>query len=224
MAVNREELRELCKKLNLYHLSRIDTFDIDIKDKLAYVKYLLEYELTERHKKVMNKNRMASHLPKVKGELKFNGIDEWNFEDVKKLKWLENNMNLIIIGKCGSGKTALATTLGNLAIEKGYKVYYIKVDEYLHILNNVNDYKEKNVYAKIKESDLIILDELMYLPMSTEDVVKLYRSIMYLSEVRSFIFITNRRLQEWIDLIEDRHTMETVVDRIANGSRQIFLN
>ena len=46
MAVNREELRELCKKLNLYHLSRIDTFDIDIKDKLAYVKYLLEYELT----------------------------------------------------------------------------------------------------------------------------------------------------------------------------------
>ena len=167
---------------------------------------------------------MASHLPKVKGELKFNGIDEWNFEDVKKLKWLESNMNLIIIGKCGSGKTALAVTLGNIAIEKGYKVYYIKVDEYLHILNNANGYKEKNAYAKIKESDLIILDELMYLPMTTEDVVRLYRSIMYLSEVRSFIFITNRRLQEWIDLIEDRHTMETVVDRIANGSRQIFLN
>ena len=224
MATNKEELRELCRKLNLFHLSRIDSFDIDIKDKQAYFKYLLEYEFEERHKKVMNKNRMASHLPKIKGELKFNGIDEWNFEDVKKLKWLENNMNLIIIGKCGSGKTALAVTLGNIAIEKGYKVYYIKVDEYLHILNNANGYKEKNAYAKIKESDLIILDELMYLPMTTEDVVKLYRSIMYLSEVRSFIFITNRRLQEWIDLIEDRHTMETVVDRIANGSRQIFLN
>ena len=50
--VNREELRLLCKRLNLHHLSKIETFDLEIKDKLDYVKYLLEYELHEREKKV----------------------------------------------------------------------------------------------------------------------------------------------------------------------------
>lgn len=48
--VNREELRELCKRLNLHHLSKINTFDLDIKDKLDYFKYLLEYEIQEKRK------------------------------------------------------------------------------------------------------------------------------------------------------------------------------
>ncbi len=50
----------------------------------------------------------------------------------------------------------------------------------------------------------------------------LYRSIMYLSESRSFIFITNRRLDEWTSSALDLHTMETFKDRIMNSSKQII--
>lgn len=219
--VNREELRLICKKLNLHHLSKINTFDIDIKDKLDYVKYLFEYELKEREKKVKKQNLSTSRLPKPK-EVKYEGIDKWNVEDALKLKWLEESRNLLIIGKCGKGKTNLASTIGVKAIDNGYKVYYLKVDEYINILKNIDGQKEKIAHQRMKDADLIILDELMYLPIAVEEILLLYRSIMYLSESRSFIFITNRRLEEWINDANDLHTMETFKDRIMNGSKQII--
>ena len=213
--VNREELRELCKRLNLHHLSKINTFDLDIKDKLDYFKYLLEYEIQEREKKVKKHNLSSSHLPNIKSDNKYEGIDEWNINDVKKLNWFRNNQNLIIVGKCGIGKTA---------INEKYKVYYLCVDEYLRILKNENDPKSKIAHTKMKDADLIIVDEMMYLPIDASDIVMLYRSIMYFNQARSFIFITNRRLEEWTDTNEDKHTMETFTERLMNGSRILMLS
>lgn len=82
-----------------------------------------------------------------------------------------------------------------------------------------SNHKQNNVFNKLKDADLIIIDEMMYLPISIEDVVILYKGIMYLNDARSIIFITNRRLSEWKDMVEDKHTMETFVSRISNGSR-----
>ncbi len=219
--VNREELRLLCKRLNLHHLSKIETFDLEIKDKLDYVKYLLEYELHEREKKVKKQNRLSSHLPDVK-EIEFQGIDKWNIEDALKFNWLKENRNLLLIGKCGKGKTTVAAKIGYAAIDNGYKAYYLKIDEYLNILKNKEGQKEKLAYARMKDADLIILDELMYLPIEVDDILLLYRSIMNLSESRSFIFITNRRLEEWVNNTSDLHVMETFKDRIMNRSKQII--
>ena len=186
--VNREELRELCKRLNLHHLSKINTFDLDIKDKLDYFKYLLEYEIQEREKKVKKHNLSSSHLPNIKSDNKYEGIDEWNINDVKKLNWFRNNQNLIIVGKCGIGKTAIAVDIAKTAINEKYKVYYLCVDEYLRILKNENDPKSKIAHTKMKDADLIIVDEMMYLPIDASDIVMLYRSIMYFNQARSFIF------------------------------------
>lgn len=222
--VNREELRELCKRLNLHHLSKINTFDLDIKDKLDYFKYLLEYEIQEREKKVKKHNLSSSHLPNIKSDNKYEGIDEWNINDVKKLNWFRNNQNLIIVGKCGIGKTAIAVDIAKTAINEKYKVYYLCVDEYLRILKNENDPKSKIAHTKMKDADLIIVDEMIYLPIDASDIVMLYRSIMYFNQARSFIFITNRRLEEWTDTNEDKHTMETFTERLMNGSRILMLS
>lgn len=158
--VNREELRLLCKRLNLHHLSKIDTFDLEIKDKLNYFKYLLEYELSEREKKVKRQNKISSHLPVFKNNINFTGIDKWNIDDALKLEFMHDGYDQLLIGKCGKGKTYAATLIGNEAIDKGYKVYYLKIDEYLTILKNTNGQKEKLAYSRMKDADLIILDEM----------------------------------------------------------------
>lgn len=44
---------------------------------------------------------------------------------------------------------------------------------------------------------------------------------MYLNDSRSLILITNRRLEEWLTLIDDKHTMETLVSRITLNARMI---
>lgn len=224
MAVNREELRLLCQKLNLFHLSKIKTFDIDINDKLEYLKFLLEYEIDERRKSVRNKNIAASHIPCIDKEFEYTGIDKWNIEDLKKSNFIEKGQSIIIVGKCGKGKTKLASDIGIGAIDKGYKVIYLKQEELLKILKEKEyDSKQKNMFQKLKDADAIIIDEMMYLPIEKEDVLVLYKGLMYLKSSRSLIIVTNRKLNEWKTINDDKHTMETLVDRLITDSRIISL-
>lgn len=204
------------KALNLYHLAKIKSFDLEIVDKEDYLKYLLEYEIKERTKSTNQKKKKASHMPAIDEQFKFTGIDKWNLDDLKSLGFMKDEGNLIIEGKCGKGKTTLAVILGNEA----NRVYYLKQEDLLACLKEKgSNPKHNNVFNKLKDADLIIIDEMMYLPISIEDVVTLYKGIMYLNDARSIIFITNRRLSEWKDMVEDKHTMETFVSRISNGSR-----
>ena len=62
---------------------------------------------------------------------------------------------------------------------------------------------------KILNSDLIVLDELFYLTPLDENLVYLYKTIMFLSETRSFIFVTNRPLSEWDNMNVDKHIVST---------------
>ena len=172
-------------------------------------------------RKLKKQNRLSSYLPGVK-DIEFQGIDKWNIEDALKFDWLRENRNLLLIGKCGKCITTVAAKIGFAAIDNGYKVYYLKIDEYLNILKNKEGQKEKLAFARMKDANLIILDGLMYLPIEVDDILLLYRSIMNLSESRSFIFITNRRLEEWTNNASDLHVMETFKDRIMNRSKQII--
>lgn len=145
--VNKEELREMCKKLNLYHLAKIKSFDLDFVDKEEYLKYLLEYEIKERTKSTNQKKKKVSHMPLVDDKYKFTGIDKWNLDDLKSLSFMKDEGNLIIEGNCGKGKTPLAVILSNAAIESGNRVYYLKQENLLTCL------KEKKV----------IISKIMYL-------------------------------------------------------------
>lgn len=88
--VNKEKLREKCKKLNPYHLTKIKSFDLEFADKEEYLKYLLEYEIKERTKSTNQKKKKASHLPLVDEKYKFTGIDKWNLYDLKSLSFMKD--------------------------------------------------------------------------------------------------------------------------------------
>lgn len=62
---------------------------------------------------------------------------------------------------------------------------------------------------------------MMYLPINESDVITLYKGLMYLNDSRSLILITNRRLEEWLTLIKNKDTMETLVSRITLNARTI---
>lgn len=219
---NKEEIRMLCKRLNLFHLAKIKSFDVDIKNKDDYLKYLLEYEIEERNKSVASKLKKSSNMPSVDLNYKFTGIDKWNVDEVKKLTWLDETNNLVLVGKCGCCKTTLSVILGTLAINNKNKVYYLKQDELLACFKEKEEnVRAKKLFNKLKEADLIIIDEMMYLPISESDVITLYKGLMYLNDSRSLILITNRRLEEWLSLIDDKHTMETLVSRITLNARTI---
>lgn len=223
MEINREKIRLMCKKLNLHNIANIPSFDIEFKTHLEYFKYLLDYEINNREAKLKKHNRGASHLPKIKTRIEYKNVNEWNVERLKTLSWYDNDRNLIIVGKCGKGKTQLACILGEIAIDRGLKVYYFKVDKLIRVIRNADGFKEQLLLTKLKEMDLIIIDEVLYLPIPEQDIILLYRYVMSFCEVSKFIMITNRQLDEWESTIDDKHTMETFVDRLKNNSNIIVM-
>lgn len=123
-----------------------------------------------------------------------------------------------------AAENELIHKLGELALKGGYRVYYCNIDVFLQILRHkdtVDKYYRKFQY--MISCDLIIIDELIYVALSEQDLPLFYRAVNFLKEERSVIYITNRELSEWPQVADDKHLMETLTQKIMSSSQQIRL-
>ncbi len=221
------EIQELARTLNLQNIAKgIIDLSHDKESNLAYLKDVLQKEVDKREEFAVLRREKAGRLPKKEFvTTNINSGIAWQIERLEELEWIEKDQNLILIGKCGCGKTSLAAHLGRKALEAGIKVSYNTFDDFLYTINN-KDASEKQMrrFRYFTASSLIIIDDMMYTGVRNEDLVKFYHSIMLLNETRSIIFITNRELSSWLEATEDRHLMQTLIDRITVNSQIIRLN
>lgn len=143
---------------------------------------------------------------------------------METLSWLQDSTDITILGRCDFGKTSLAVHLGELALQEGMRVYYCDVDEFLNIMRGKDHVpQQQRKFRYVLNSDLLIIDELMYVALSEQDLPLFYRAINFLREERSIIYITNRELSEWPQVAEDKHLMETLTQKLTSGSQLIRL-
>lgn len=221
------EIQELARTLNLQNIAKgVIDLSHDKESNLVYLKEILQKEVDKREEFAVLRREKAGRLPKKEFvTANINSGIAWQIERLEELEWIEKDQNLILIGKCGCGKTSLAAHLGRKALEAGIKVSYNTFDDFLYTINN-KDASDKQMrrFRYFTASSLIIIDDMMYTGVRNEDLVKFYHSIMLLNETRSIIFITNRELSSWLEATEDRHLMQTLIDRITVNSQIIRLN
>ena len=220
------EIQELAFQLSLSYIAK-GTVNLqnETLSNLDYLKYVFESELAERNKAAIQKKRKESHLPhKTFNTGNLNPGVKWHIEQLETLTWLEEFTDITIMGRCDSGKTSLATYLGELALQAGMRVFYCDVDGFLNIMRNKDRIDRQNrKFRYITNCDLLIIDELMYVALSEQDLPLFYRAINFIREERSIIYITNRELSEWPQVAEDKHLMETLTQKITSGSQLIRL-
>ena len=220
------EIKELARQLGLYNIAKgyVDLADEKLSN-LDYIASVLQGEVNIREQTALVKREKISRLPhKVFIKEKVGSGTAWQIEQLESLDWIDKEQNLVIIGKCGSGKTSLAAHLGKLALESGEKVAYATVSDFIYtVLHKDETNKQRDRFKYFQSCSLIILDEVMYTRLTPEDLTVFYQYIMLLSETRSIVCITNRELSAWADGAFDRHLMQTLVDRITNGAQVIRL-
>jgi DNA replication protein DnaC len=75
----------------------------------------------------------------------------------------------------------------------------------------------------ILKSDCLIIDELFYITPTCDELLETYRTLIFLSETRSIVLITNRDLSEWKDMQVDTHLVETLKARLMSEAQLIHL-
>src|SRR5690606_3826406 len=116
--------------------------------------------------------------------------------------WLEQNYNLIFLGPPGVGKTHLAIGLGVEALKKGYRVSFITMDSLVQLLkteaiSRASQTKTKRIYR----SDLVIMDDLMFLAMDRAEANLFFQFVNKLYGQTSIILTSNKGPEEWAELL-----------------------
>jgi DNA replication protein DnaC len=162
------------------------------------------------------------------GETVVKRLDEFDFAarpsvnkplvlEVLQGEYLDRRENILLVGPSGTGKSHLATALGMAACAQGRKVRFFRVTELITLLLEA---KEERVLLRLRQQlgklDLLILDELGYVPASKAGAELLFDVIATAYERYSLVVTTNLAFENWTEVLGSERLTGAALDRLTH--------
>ena len=216
------EIEQCCKMLrlsqNMAQNSMVTIGDSNQEYLLELMKKEIIYR--EEQKKGRNLKNAGFHSMKTFDEFRFgdvtlpSGVGQ---EYLKECKFIDEKVNLVMYGNCGTGKTHLSTAIGLEACKQGRIVKFYRTTTLVNMLSEAKKNSALLLLMKqLKKADLLILDEWGYVPLDRDGARLLFEVIADSYEKRSIIITTNIEFSRWTHILFDEQMTGALLDRLLH--------
>ena len=190
---------------------------------------LVDSEWDERHNRSIERTtknarfRYKASVEQLDYEGK-RGLDKNNIQRLADGKYITENENILITGPTGTGKSFLASALGQQACQQGFKVLYANVTRLFAQLKMAKaDSSAIRDLAKIERQDLLILDDFGIQPFDQASRSSLLEIIEDRHGKRSTIITSQLPIKQWYEVIGEKTVADAILDRILHNAQRIEL-
>jgi DNA replication protein DnaC len=203
------------------------------QEKCDYPTYLLrlcEKELADRQRRAMDRRIKAAKFPLLKTIDSFDfaaqkSVNEPLVRELLRCEFIDQHENVLLIGSSGTGKTHLATALGFAACCQGYKVRFFGCTALVTQLLEAREDRQLQRWLKqFEKQNLLILDELGYVPFSKAGSELLFEVVSRAYERQSLIVTTNLPFESWTEVCGSERLTGALLDRLTHRVHIIEAN
>jgi DNA replication protein DnaC len=191
-------------------------------DYVTYLWRLVEREALDREKRASERRVKNARFPVIKT------LDTFDFEAQPSLKeklflelmvgeYIERHENILIVGNSGTGKTHLASALGFAGCMQGRKVRFFTVKALVtHLIEMTEQRQLERTLRQLERQDVLILDELGYVPFTKTGAELLFEVISRAYERLSVIVTTNLPFESWTEIFGSERLTGALLDRLTH--------
>jgi DNA replication protein DnaC len=221
------ELKRRAIALKLHGL--IAHWDELSEQALLWLESLIRWEEVERKQRGLVRRLNSAHLGRFKPLADFDWdwptqCDQAAVSELMTLGFIEEAVNIIVVGPNGVGKSTIAQNITHHAVMQGHSALFVNAAQMLGALaaqDGDNALRRRLKYYA--QPQVLVIDEVGYLSYGTRHADLLFEIVNRRYEAKSTIVTTNRPFAEWGEVFPNASCVVSIVDRLCHHSEILVL-